>query len=78
MEHRFSFGSGDGTEWLATIPLQIKFVWTPGDSLTRDSLKVYRLDLYTPSFDNSRHGEFVITTNHPELHEIRITGNIDK
>ena len=76
----FTAGSGSSgqTPWQNTLPLHCDFKLTKPDSVSTGGTWMYRLAV-TMSFGekDSKSGEFVIKTNHPEAGEVKTPGSID-
>lgn len=68
--------SQQSQSFLSKIPLPIKFDWIPTDSTRSDSCRVFKLNIFAPSLNETTYGEFVIKTNHPKKPEINLRGII--
>lgn len=76
----FTAGSGSSGQapWQNTLPLHCDFKLTKPDSASTGGVWVYKLAVTTRFEEkDSKSGEFVIKTNHPEAGEVRTSGNID-
>jgi hypothetical protein len=71
-------GSSGQTPWQSTLPLHCDFKLTKPDSVGAGGTWMYKLAV-TMSFGekDSKSGEFVIKTNHPEAGEVKTSGSID-
>jgi hypothetical protein len=76
----FTGGSGSSgqTPWQNTLPMHCEFKLTKSDTQTSGGVWEYKL-LLTMNLEEkeSKSGEFVIKTNHPESGEIKTPGTID-
>jgi hypothetical protein len=52
--------------WKQQVPLSIKFVWTPQDSVRKDGFRVFKLELTVPPVTDPLTGTISIRTNHPD------------
>ena len=68
----------NGPEWQASMPIFIDHKVTKSDSINADGYIDYRVTL-SISFKETetKHGEFVIKTNHPKKGELKIPGMIE-
>jgi hypothetical protein len=76
----FTAGSGASgqTPWQNTLPLHCEFKLTKPDSAGAGGTWTYRLAVTTNFMEkDSKSGELVIKTNHPEAGEVKTAGNID-
>jgi hypothetical protein len=76
-----SFKSKDNSKSPARqsdIPLSIKYIWTPTDSIRNDGSRVFKLGIFMPNIENSTSGDFIIKTNHPDKPEIDLQGTINR
>jgi hypothetical protein len=64
--------------WAADAAVKVKYTFAVApDSLGEDGAKVYKLDINTPGTGKEQVlGVFEITTNHPDMKNISITGRI--
>lgn len=71
-------GSSGQTPWQNTLPMHCVFKLTKPDSAGSGGVWAYKL-LLTANFEEkeSKSGEFVIKTNHPEAAEVKAPGSID-
>ncbi|HUI92391.1 MAG TPA: hypothetical protein VLX68_09120 [Chitinivibrionales bacterium] len=80
LEVFFTPGSGSSgqTPWQNTLPLHCEFKLTRPDSAGAGGIWAYRLAVSTRFEEkDSKTGEFVIKTNHPDAGEVKTTGNIE-
>jgi hypothetical protein len=79
---RVSFKSNDNSLAAAggrkDSTILIKHAWARTDSTRSDGSRVFTLDLYMPSIENSVSGAFIIRTNHPDKPEIDMPGALNK
>jgi hypothetical protein len=76
-----TFKSKDNSKsptWRSNLPLSIKHIWTPTDSIKIDGSRVFKLGVFMPNIENSISGDFIIKTNHPEKPETTLQGIINK
>lgn len=64
--------------WERNLPLLIRYTFAPVDSLTSDSTRVFRLQLFSPASIKEVGGTFLIATNHPDKKEISLPGRISR
>jgi hypothetical protein len=69
-------GGNSGSDWMKQIPIDIKFTFTPTDSIQPNGFKVYKLALVTPAIATEMYGKLFIKTNHPDKPELQLSGNI--
>ncbi len=75
-----SQGTGAGqAAWMASLPDHLMFLLTKPDKPTADGSWDYKLKLTGDVGDlkENKFGEFVITTNHPDVPELKLNGLID-
>jgi hypothetical protein len=71
-------GSTGQTPWQNTLPIHCEFKLTKPDSAGSGGVWSYRLAVATHYEDkDSKSGELVIKTNHPDAAEVKTSGNID-
>jgi hypothetical protein len=75
----FKSEANPGTpDWQAEVPLSIKYEWRPTDSIRPDGYRIFKLAVFSPGYDNSVNGRFIIKTNHPDKSELSLQGSIQK
>ena len=75
----FKSESNSGTpEWQTEVPLSIKYEWQPTDSTRPDGFLIFKLAVFSPGFDKSVNGRFIIKTNHPDKPELSLQGSFQK
>jgi hypothetical protein len=72
-------GSSQGPEWQSALPIYVNFSIAKPDSVKADGYYDYKLKV-TSSYNESgsRHGEFIIKTNHPKRKELTVPGMIER
>ncbi len=55
----------------------LKFTWEKTDSIRADGYRIFKLNFFRPKFDISAYGQIVITTNHPDDTEVRVSANLN-
>jgi hypothetical protein len=71
-------GSSGQAPWQNTLPLHCDFKLTKTDSAGAGGIWMYKVAVTTNFGEkDSKSGEFVIKTNHPEAGEVKTSGNID-
>jgi|GEM_PF-434721 hypothetical protein len=63
-------------EKLKKLKQPVMFTWVKTDSTRADGYRIFHLSLPSPKFDSTRNGEFIVTTNHPDKPEVRISVNL--
>jgi hypothetical protein len=63
-------------EKLKKLKQSVKFSWVKTDSTRADGYRIFHLSLPSPKFDSTGNGEFIITTNHPDKQEVKISVNL--
>jgi len=66
-------------QWSSTVPLNLKYTLSSADSTRTDGFSVYKLDIEPPpgAGRDPVHGEFNITTNHPDKQEVKLRGRVN-
>ncbi len=62
--------------WEGNIKIPIRFDFHLMDSITTDSSRVYKLNLYPPAFKKASEGTLTVTTNHKDKKELSLRGRI--
>jgi len=64
--------------WQSDLKMYLKSTLTKSDSAVINGTYIYNLKLFFSVKDSEpKYGEFLIITNHPKMHEIKINGSID-
>ncbi|HEX3019333.1 MAG TPA: DUF1573 domain-containing protein [Chitinispirillaceae bacterium] len=63
--------------WQNQLALPIMYKWSKTDSISSDGSTVFMLSLNSPDLKKSTDGEIILTTNHPDKKEIRLSGRIE-
>lgn len=73
----FKPNDNSSSEWQSQLSLPINYEWSKTDSISPDGFTVYSLSINGIDLKSSDYGEFIISTNHPDKQEIRISGRIE-